>query len=176
VGLKTGSAELVARGAESFAQAFPESKWPPVFLAGNSTWSRDAAMMLRTGHLLQVRPTGRHRRKGLRMSMRGAGPAALALAAWLAAGAAARAAEVRLQLTETEKAARAPAAVTSGVPFAKGALKDVGKLVLKSGGKPVPAQVRRTVKWEDGSVRWALVDTLVDVPPAAVRQAHRLTP
>ncbi len=53
VGLKTGSAELVARGAESFAQAFPESKCPPVFLAGNSTWSRDAAMMLRTGHLLQ---------------------------------------------------------------------------------------------------------------------------
>jgi hypothetical protein len=53
VGLKTGNAELIAKGADCFAQGFPESKCPPVFLAGNSTWSRDSAMMLRTGHLLQ---------------------------------------------------------------------------------------------------------------------------
>jgi hypothetical protein len=53
VGLKTGNAGYLSKAADSFATAFPESRCPPVFLSGNSTWSRTSAMMLRTGHILQ---------------------------------------------------------------------------------------------------------------------------
>ena len=53
VAVKLKSPDYLAKAVEMFAQAFPESKSPPVFLANNSTWSRDASMMLRTGHLLQ---------------------------------------------------------------------------------------------------------------------------
>jgi hypothetical protein len=53
VGYKTGNPEYVRKAAGLFAQSFPESKCPPVFLPGSTTWSRTAAMMLRTGHLLQ---------------------------------------------------------------------------------------------------------------------------
>jgi hypothetical protein len=53
VGLKTGNAAYIRKAADLFAQGFPESKNPPVILPGSSTWSRTAAMTLRTGHLLQ---------------------------------------------------------------------------------------------------------------------------
>jgi hypothetical protein len=53
VGLKTKNAEYLAKAADLFAQSFPESKCPPVFMPGNSTWSRTSAMTLRTGHILQ---------------------------------------------------------------------------------------------------------------------------
>ena len=90
-------------------------------------------------------------------------PAAACLAALLALGSA-RALEVKLTVSETEKVGRTPAAVTTGVPFAKGALQDVAKLVAKVGGKAVPAQFLKTVPWDDGSVRWALMDVQVEVP------------
>jgi hypothetical protein len=77
---------------------------------------------------------------------------------------AAGALEVKLTVTETDKVARTPAAVTTGVPFAKGALADAGKLAVKAGGKALPAQFLKTVAWDDGSVRWALMDVQVDVP------------
>ncbi len=82
----------------------------------------------------------------------------------LLAASAPRAVEVRLQVSEGENVARAPATVTSGVPFAKGELRDVSRLALKAGGKPVPAQFAKTVAWDDGSVRWALLDTQAEVP------------
>ncbi len=85
-------------------------------------------------------------------------------AVFFASGALAHALEVRLQVAETDKVARTPATVTTGVPFAKGELKDVAALALTAGGKPVPAQFIKTVPWDDGSVRWALLDTQVDVP------------
>jgi hypothetical protein len=53
VGYKTGNGGYVRKAAEFFAQGFPESKSPPVYLPDNTTWSRQSAMMLRTGHLLQ---------------------------------------------------------------------------------------------------------------------------
>ncbi|MDD4892051.1 MAG: hypothetical protein PHU85_19185 [Phycisphaerae bacterium] len=49
----TGDQELLAKAVENFADGFPESKCPPVFMRGNSTWTRMAAMTLRTGHLFQ---------------------------------------------------------------------------------------------------------------------------
>jgi len=78
--------------------------------------------------------------------------------------AAAEAMEVRLQVQESAQVGRSPAVITTGVPFARGAVRDVRKLAVSVGGRPVPAQFIRTVPWEDGSVRWALMDVQVDVP------------
>ncbi|MGQ9660900.1 MAG: RIFT barrel domain-containing protein [Kiritimatiellia bacterium] len=72
--------------------------------------------------------------------------------------------EVKLEVTETESIARAPALVTTGVPFARGIVKDVAVLALKHGGKSIPTQFARIVSWDDGSVRWALMDTQLNVP------------
>jgi hypothetical protein len=54
VGLKTGNQAHLKKAANLFAQSFPESRCPPVFLPpDDKTWSRTSAMTLRTGHLLQ---------------------------------------------------------------------------------------------------------------------------
>jgi len=87
---------------------------------------------------------------------------ALCLAALLAGPAAA--VEVKLTVKDDAKAARKAGVVTSGVPFARGALKDVKRLSVSAGGKVVPAQFRKLAVWDDGSVRWALVDCQADVP------------
>jgi exo-rhamnogalacturonan lyase-like protein len=77
---------------------------------------------------------------------------------------AAAALEVNLEVANDQAVARKPAMVTSGIPFAKGALKDVAKLSVSVGGKAIPAQFMKTVAWDDGSVRWALMDTQLMVP------------
>jgi len=54
------------------------------------------------------------------------------------------------------------AAVTFGVPFARGALPDVSRArIVDSGDRVVPAQIEATATWDgpDGPVRWALVHT-----------------
>jgi hypothetical protein len=53
VGWQTKNPDLVRKGAEAFAQSFPASKSPPVYLPNNTTWSRTSATTLRSGHLLQ---------------------------------------------------------------------------------------------------------------------------
>ena len=70
---------------------------------------------------------------------------AAAAAASLAAGDPGLALEVKLQAVETEKVARSPAAITSGVPFARGEVKDVARFSVSAGGKPLPAQFAATV-------------------------------
>jgi hypothetical protein len=85
--------------------------------------------------------------------------------ALLALPLAAAAVEVKLTAVETEKVARAPAVITTGIPFAKGAVTDLAKLGATAGGKAVPAQFLKLAAWDDGSVRWALLD--VQVPVAA---------
>ncbi len=72
--------------------------------------------------------------------------------------------EVKLTVGNPAKVARKGEAVTSGVPFARGVAKDVSKLCAKLGGRKIPAQFTKTVPWKDGSVRWALLDTQVDLP------------
>ncbi|MCG3178585.1 MAG: hypothetical protein BIFFINMI_00913 [Phycisphaerae bacterium] len=76
----------------------------------------------------------------------------------------ARAVEVKLQAAETADVARSPAVITAGVPFARGAVRDVAGLVVSVAGKPIPAQFSRLAPWPDGSVRWALMDVQADVP------------
>ncbi len=87
----------------------------------------------------------------------------MACTAMLMAGAACGV-EVRLTVTEDAKTARTAGVVTSGVPFAKGAVKDIGRLSVTVGGKAVPAQFVQLARWDDGSVRWALLDCQVDAP------------
>jgi len=55
--------------------------------------------------------------------------------------------------------------VTGGIPFTIGQVKSVGDLALYDhSGRPVPAQFSRLAGYEDGSLQWALVDFLTDVP------------
>ena len=71
----------------------------------------------------------------------------------------------RLTATDTAKVARTAEPVTNGVPLPKGLVKDVKELSLTADGKAVPASFSVLNKWpDDGSVRWALLDTQLDVP------------
>jgi hypothetical protein len=88
--------------------------------------------------------------------------AAVVLAVLCSAGAQAK--EVQLQVTETDGRARSPALITTGVPFGRGEVKDVERLAISVGGKALPAQFIKIAPWDDGSVRWALLDTQVSVP------------
>jgi exo-rhamnogalacturonan lyase-like protein len=72
--------------------------------------------------------------------------------------------EVKLIVRDDARTARKPGTITSGVPFAKGAVKDLAKLSVSSGGTIVPAQFTKLVSWDDGSVRWALLDAQVELP------------
>jgi exo-rhamnogalacturonan lyase-like protein len=85
----------------------------------------------------------------------------------LTVGCVARGAELTVPLTVTETAgvARVADPVTTGVPFAKGVLKDVNVLRLfDAKGTPVPCDLRLLSPWPDGSVRTALITFLTDVP------------
>jgi hypothetical protein len=86
----------------------------------------------------------------------------------------ASAVEVDLVVADSANVARQGEPVTTGVPFSRGALKDVSRLALSVGGKMVPAQFTKTISWPDGSVRWALLDGQVDVP-AGGKVALKLT-
>jgi hypothetical protein len=87
----------------------------------------------------------------------------------------AQAPQVELQLTTTT-VGRGP--VTCGLPWPRGAFRDLARLTLHDGqGRPVRIQARALDHWRDGSVRWALLDwqgeagagpyrlTLADAPP-----------
>ena len=71
--------------------------------------------------------------------------------------------EVKLTVSEPAQADRNPGVITVGVPFAKGIVKDISKLSVSSGGKQLPAQFIKLSPWDDGSVRWALMDTQIQV-------------
>ncbi len=87
-----------------------------------------------------------------------------ALALWLAPAVAAMAFDIPLTATDHSGQARTAEPVTTGIPFARGQLADVSRLTARQDGKAIPAQFRAHVPWEDGSVRWALMDTQLNVP------------
>jgi hypothetical protein len=80
--------------------------------------------------------------------------------------ASAAALEVNLVAADEAGLERKSGTITSGVPFARGAVKDVKKLSVSIAGKAVPAQFAVLAPWDDGSVRWALLDCQADVPPS----------
>jgi len=53
VGIMRGDAALAERGMDSFADAFPESRRPALFLPGEMDWTARATGRLRAGSLLQ---------------------------------------------------------------------------------------------------------------------------
>jgi hypothetical protein len=62
--------------------------------------------------------------------------------------------------------------LTVSVPFAPGELQPGAAVqVVDEGGASLPVQSRPLVRWHDGSVRWLLLDTQVDLRP---RHARRL--
>ncbi len=71
--------------------------------------------------------------------------------------------DMALTVREPGKSGRMPALVTTGIPFARGALRDTGTLAVRADGKAIPAQFRMLMPWDDGSVRWALMDTQLPV-------------
>ena len=55
--------------------------------------------------------------------------------------------------------------ITTGIPFPQGELGSAEHVRLMTGEREVPAQVRLTARWRDGSVQWLLITFLADVPP-----------
>jgi exo-rhamnogalacturonan lyase-like protein len=92
-------------------------------------------------------------------------------AAVVLAASTAGALEVKLTVADGADTARKAGVITSGVPFAKGVVKDVGKLSVSAAGgstgltagKVIPAQFKQIARWDDGSARWVLVDCQADV-------------
>jgi len=78
--------------------------------------------------------------------------------------------EARLTLRETAQVARSGGVVCCGVPFAKGAVKDLARLSVSVNGEKTPAQFTRLAPWGDGSVRWALMTCRVQVPAGGKRE------
>ena len=54
--------------------------------------------------------------------------------------------------------------VCCGVPLAPAAWQDGTPLLLHNGAHVVPCQTTPLTHWHDGSVRWALVECLLDIP------------
>jgi hypothetical protein len=76
----------------------------------------------------------------------------------------AAAAEVTLAVEEPTGVARKAWPVTSSIPLAAGALTDVREAALfTAAGQEIPLQTEALCRWPDGSVRWLLLDFLLDL-------------
>lgn len=80
---------------------------------------------------------------------------------------------VVLEVQEHGRVDRSGWPVTGGVPFARGKVTDPARLeLLDPEGAPVRLQRETLARWEDGSVKWLLVDFFANV---AARQTARYT-
>jgi hypothetical protein len=67
-------------------------------------------------------------------------------------------------------------AVTSGVPFPKGALGSDRQLrLLDEQGSEIPVQTRTLGRWGDGSVKWALLDFQPKQPSVVIEYGTEIT-
>jgi hypothetical protein len=69
---------------------------------------------------------------------------------------------VRPQDLSGEPVSRRAEPVRFGVPFAEGALPETDRLVLHDSKDRLPLQARSLDRWPDGSIRWALCDSVCD--------------
>jgi len=54
--------------------------------------------------------------------------------------------------------------VRGGIPFARGVLRDAGKVrLIDEHGRPVPVQTKVLATWPEGDVKWLLVEFLTDI-------------
>ncbi len=58
-----------------------------------------------------------------------------------------------------------------GIPFARGALHAIQSCQLRAGGETLPATTRPLSRWDDGSLRWALVESAT---PSALNRESAL--
>jgi hypothetical protein len=73
----------------------------------------------------------------------------------------------RLLVRPRSPAPRVGEPLTFGVPLPRGRVADAVHLaVADDRGRPCPSSARVTERWADGSIRWALVDAVADVPAA----------
>ncbi len=96
----------------------------------------------------------------------------IAAAAGLVLGAAVcvSAGEVVLEVADHSGVARQEWPVCGGVPFASGELGgDVPIELVDDAGTPVPLQCEPLARWEDGSIKWLLVDFFATLEPGRTR-------
>ena len=71
-----------------------------------------------------------------------------------------------LRLQETAGLSRLRDPVRQGLPFPRGLVADVKELVaIDEHGQAIPAQFDVLARWPDRSVKWMVVDALIDVAP-----------
>ncbi len=70
---------------------------------------------------------------------------------------------VPITINETNGLNRKAEPVTLGVPFARGALKQIESLSLYAKNINIPFQIKKTACWNDGSIKWSLLDFQVDI-------------
>lgn len=71
---------------------------------------------------------------------------------------------VRLHFPKLSKFDRTAEPTSFAVPFSKGHMQPGDAVTVGREGHAVPTQARATALWPDGSVKWLLVDALVDLP------------
>ncbi|MGI5817047.1 MAG: hypothetical protein ACOX9R_03000 [Armatimonadota bacterium] len=71
---------------------------------------------------------------------------------------------LRLHFPKISRLDRIAEPTTCAVPFPEGRLSPERPVTLRRDEAPVPTQTRATALWPDGSVKWLLVDALVDLP------------
>ena len=77
--------------------------------------------------------------------------------------------EIRMRIEEPIAVARRGYPVTHGCPFPRGGLFDPGAVRLThASGEELPLQGRALAHWPDGSVKWLLLDSQVDLRPKQV--------
>ncbi|MGE5530928.1 MAG: hypothetical protein ACM3VW_02265, partial [Bacteroidota bacterium] len=76
---------------------------------------------------------------------------------------AAKPGKVELKVVEPSGKDRAGLPVTSGIPLPKSALYRAANTRLTDAGVSLPLQARSEARWEDGSIKWLLLDTQVDL-------------
>ena len=89
---------------------------------------------------------------------------AIGLSVWLGCAAPVFSAEIHLTIQEPSNIERVQWPVTSGIPFAQGALSNAESTALfDTAGREWPLQTEALAKWPDGSIRWLLLDFVVDL-------------
>ncbi len=62
--------------------------------------------------------------------------------------------------------------VSTGIPLARGLLREPATLAVHADGRMLPSQAAVLARWPDGSVRWALVDFVIT---ASAQREERVT-
>mgnify|MGYP000895072032 CR=1 FL=1 len=71
---------------------------------------------------------------------------------------------LRLHFPRLSRFDRTAEPIRFAAPFPQGALRPEEAVAVAIGDRSVPTQARPTATWPDGSVKWLLVDALVDLP------------